>query len=458
MEVKKQNQTQLLMSLLLLLVTLTFSNCSKQVDMAAPEIPVMEADIRDASVLEISSASTGIYSINAGAAVSDGGYAYKVYGLPGTGDSESNKSLSMLRIFENGKELGPGHSSHSEIRSIGRGRFSHWLSNLYFSSSDNTDPKTNGRTYTYTLEGERPAAAIPNQQLSVPVGFASVNGQTTGGAGGQTITVNSYYSLKNAVESALPLIIRVSGTIRGTGFLNVKSNKTIQGTKGSSLEGVALLMYGSSNIIVQNMTIKNVIAYSNIIIKEGAHHIWIDHCDLSSDRAHAWDYYDGLLDVGRRADYITLSWNRLHDNNIAVLIGFGDNNTDDKGHLRVTLHHNYFYNISERQPSTRFGYIHCFNNYMRNGTGYAIGVTMGATVRTDNNYFENQGVPIYTDYNLKPGYVSGASTNIYSNSKANRISTSASSWLPPYEYKSVLIAAESVPSTIAAKSGAILGI
>src|SRR5690606_21423238 len=102
-----------------------------------------------------------------------------------------------------------------------------------------------------------------------------------------------------------------------------------------------------------------------------------------------------------------------------LLIGSGDQQTTDIGHLRVTMYGNYFYNISERQPSTRFGYMHVFNNYFRNGSGYAIGSTMNATVRTDNNYFENQNIPIYTNYNAKPGVVSGANTNIYKNSGAN---------------------------------------
>lgn len=288
------------------------------------------------------------------------------------------------------------------------------------------------------------------------VGYASVNGKTTGGAGGEIVTVNSFYSLKRAVEFNVPLIILVSGKIRGSGLLNVKSNKTIRGLKGSALEGISLMIYNSSNVIIQNMTIRNVVSYSNIIIKENAHHVWIDHCDLSSDRNHGWDYYDGLLDVGRRADYVTLSWNRLHDNHIPLLIGFGDENTDDAPHLHVTVCYNYFYNVSERQPGTRFGHIHCFNNYLSNGSGYGIGITMNATVRTDNNYFENQAIPVFTEYNAKPGFISGLETNIYKKCGASRISTNRSSWKPGYEYRSVLMPAAVVPAMVSKKAGATL--
>jgi len=100
------------------------------------------------------------------------------------------------------------------------------------------------------------------------------------------------------------------------------------------------------------------------------------------------------------------------------------------------------------------------NNLQRRTSGvstdYGIGVTMGAVVRTDNNYFEGQRYPIYTEFNAKPGFVSGASTNIYTSSGANKISTVASTWVPAYEYKSVLIPAANVPATVTANSGAIL--
>lgn len=57
-------------------------------------------------------------------------------------------SASALRLFEDGRELGPAHASHSDIRQLGAGRYSHWGNQLYFSTSDNSDPRTNGRRYS----------------------------------------------------------------------------------------------------------------------------------------------------------------------------------------------------------------------------------------------------------------------------------------------------------------------
>ncbi len=399
-------------------------------------------------------------SLKVASAQKESGNSYYLDGNFGiTGDSQSSPTSSTLKIYENGKELGPAHSSHKEIRSIGNGRFSHWENELYFSSSDNSDPRTNGRRYTYTvgvgvadnpLLSTNPTAPIGTD---VPVGFAMVNGSTTGGKGGKTVTVTSLNELKKAASSKEPMIIQVSGIYTGTGMINVSSNKTIIGLKGATLNGVGLAVYEASNVIIKNMKINKVVGGDCITIKFASHHIWVDHCELWQDRNHGWEYYDELLEVTDRSDYVTISNTKFHDTHIALLIGSGDQQTTDIGHLRVTLYGNYFYNVSERQPSTRFGYMHVFNNYFLDGSGYAIGSTMNATVRTDNNYFENQKVPITTVYNSKPGVISGANTNFYKNSGDNKISTAASTWIPGYEYKSKLIAAADVASRVASEAG-----
>lgn len=54
---------------------------------------------------------------------------------------------SQLMLLEDGKPLKP-HEAHVLILDEGLGRFSHWGAHgLLFSSSDNTDPRTNGREY-----------------------------------------------------------------------------------------------------------------------------------------------------------------------------------------------------------------------------------------------------------------------------------------------------------------------
>jgi len=58
----------------------------------------------------------------------------------------------LAQLYEDGQPLGPGGSLHADIGTLGDGRFSLWNDGyLYFSASDNSDPRTNGRQYTLVL-------------------------------------------------------------------------------------------------------------------------------------------------------------------------------------------------------------------------------------------------------------------------------------------------------------------
>jgi hypothetical protein len=54
---------------------------------------------------------------------------------------------SGLELYEDGVKLPFGHSPHDAIRALGLGRYSHWGRRIYFASSDNSDPRVNGRRY-----------------------------------------------------------------------------------------------------------------------------------------------------------------------------------------------------------------------------------------------------------------------------------------------------------------------
>jgi hypothetical protein len=81
------------------------------------------------------------------------GFAYTA-GVQHGAPSDVAGGHSDLVLMENGKPLGPAHSAHADIRKDGQGRYSHWgARTLYFSTSDNTDPKTNGREYKVVYPG-----------------------------------------------------------------------------------------------------------------------------------------------------------------------------------------------------------------------------------------------------------------------------------------------------------------
>lgn len=71
-------------------------------------------------------------------------------------DMSARPGSSKLRFLEQGKPIGAPHSVHAEIERLGGGRFSHWGHQLVFSASDNSDPRTNGRSYAVSYAVSAP--------------------------------------------------------------------------------------------------------------------------------------------------------------------------------------------------------------------------------------------------------------------------------------------------------------
>lgn len=448
-----------------LMAIVFFGSCKKGNEASSSLADSTSSVSNFSSSQAILAASTSSIAINLSGLKSDGGYAYKLgYPLSVSGDANGSPAVSKLRLFENGVELKLPHSVHQDIRNLGKGRFSHWGTALYFSASDNTNPAKNGRKYTYTLDGSTGAASSSAAKTALPVGvnagllgYAMVNGTTTGGAGGQSVTVTTLSALKAAVGDNAAKIIYVSGAIKGSGneYIYVKSNKTIIGKPGASIEGINFYIFTVSNIIVQDLRFKNYVTDAALQIKMASHHIWVDHCEFSTDRNHGWDYWGKDIAITREADFVTVSWCKFHDTNLSVLISGGiAGHESDKGKLHVTMHHNYWYNVAEREPTMNYGSVHMFNNYHLNNSGYSLGARAGGTVRTDNEYFSGCKKPISTSLaGDPPGYFSGVNTNIYLNCGSNTITTPISSWVPSYSYNNALDAAADVPNLVTQGTG-----
>ena len=74
----------------------------------------------------------------------------------------SHDRPSAAIVLENGRPLaGPANALHDDVRTLGGGRFSFWYDYVYFSTSDNSDPRTNGRRYEiqYTVNRLRDLVA-----------------------------------------------------------------------------------------------------------------------------------------------------------------------------------------------------------------------------------------------------------------------------------------------------------
>jgi pectate lyase len=264
-----------------------------------------------------------------------------------------------------------------------------------------------------------------NGSVGQPIGFATLNGGTSGGKGGETVVASTYDQLKSYAESSTPYVIMVEGTISNGangGTISVKSNKSIVGVGSTAfLNGIGLNINNSNNIIIQNLRISliGVTTRTNtsgvytssgddglpkILVNDGdtisisgtSKNLWIDHCELfSEDPAQQTnkDLYDGLIDIKGQAGFITISWCNFHDHHKGGLVGASD--TDLYADRKVTLHHNYYRNVKLRIPMYRGATGHFFNNYVVAATD-ASEIRAGTCLRVEKNYYEALHFSIYT--------------------------------------------------------------
>ena len=219
-----------------------------------------------------------------------------------------------------------------------------------------------------------------------PVGFGA---NTTGGAGGDTVTVSDADAFVRAVQSDGPLVVRVDGTIRLTGMTKVASDKTIVGVGGNGrIDGSGLNVSRVSNVIIQNLTFSN--SNDDGVNVEYSTDVWIDHNDFTNPK-------DGAVDIKRASTNITVSWNHAYDVDKNMLLGHSDDNGgEDVGRLNVTYHHNWFDGTTQRNPRVRFGDpVHVFNNYYNDIGSYGVASTVDAGVLVEGNYFENTADPFH---------------------------------------------------------------
>ncbi len=282
------------------------------------------------------------------------------------------------------------------------------------------------------------------------IGYSTVqddNGtpyMTIGGVLGSEIEVESFENLKTYLNNDNPYVVQISKKIVGSENVKVGSNKSIFGVGDSAhLQGIGLELSDARNIIIQNLKISHVTPQDAIEINN-SQNVWIDHCELFSDREHEEDYYDGLLDIKNESSFITVSWSKFHDHYKTILISSGDTQFADTT-IRVTFHHNYFYNCGSRLPSIRFGKTHIFNNYYKN-CSTAINSRMGACVRVERNFFNQVGTAVMMEYSSEKGSVELID---------NRFGTSGYATTPacilnvPYEYTSQLDETKHIPFLIA---------
>ncbi len=120
-------------------------------------------------------------------------------------------SLSELLLFEDDNMLDPAHVQHEAIRQEGRGRFSHWGKDIYMSSSDNSDPRTNGRRYKIAYPLKAPFSIV---LFSLFVSVLSLPFAASTAAGRKRIYKHYYVPVMVIVTSIVIAIIPIELFLR----------------------------------------------------------------------------------------------------------------------------------------------------------------------------------------------------------------------------------------------------
>lgn len=196
--------------------------------------------------------------------------------------------------------------------------------------------------------------------------------------------------------------------------IDVGANTTIVGVGEVRLTGFTLNIDRVNNVIVRNLQLSDAYdcfpgwngdtwktEWDNLVVS-GSTHVWLDHLTLDDGEtvdAEQPEYFgepflrhDGLLDVVRQADLVTISWSRMVGHDKSLLWGNGDGATGDRGRLRVTLHHNELVDLEQRAPRVRFGQAHVYNNVYRvtspDRYQYSWGAGVESSIIARNNTFD----------------------------------------------------------------------
>ncbi len=232
-------------------------------------------------------------------------------------------------------------------------------------------------------------------------------------------------ALCGRAADSTPIVIEVEGTINhgntskvsGTscntadGVIELKqiSNVTIVGVGGGAVfDQIGIHIRESSNIIIQNVTVKNVKKSGSptsnggdaIGMESGVRNVWVDHTTLEASGGES-EGYDGLFDMKADTRYVTLSYSILRNSGRGGLVGSSES---DVSNGFVTYHHNLYENIDSRAPLLRGGVGHMFNNHYVRINSSGINSRAGARAKVENNYFEDSKDVLGTFYTDAAGY------------------------------------------------------
>jgi autotransporter-associated beta strand protein len=288
-------------------------------------------------------------------------------------------------------------------------------------------------------------------RASAQDGFAMVNGTTTGGTGGPVVTVTNGTDFNTQINIAGPRIIQVQGVL-SVGRIFTTANKTIIGLGTDATLFGNLNVSDTTNVILRNLRVTGP-ANDGFTIWN-AQHVWIDHCTF-------YDTGDGLCDINRGSQYVTVSWCKffyvLQVEHRFTMIADGYINAGVTNFGYYTMHHNWWSTrANERMPASSDGRIHMYNNYFDcTNNSYSSNARNDTQILSVSNYYAGVHSPLYADAG-STGLIRTMG-NIYVGTSGNPPAPGTDTLgpdldPPPYSY--VADPAASVPSIVMAGAGA----
>ncbi len=264
----------------------------------------------------------------------------------------------------------------------------------------------------------------------------------TGGVLGTVVYVSNISDLQKYASGSTPYMIIINANISATDLtkVTVGKNKTFIGKFGSgTLNNIHFRCISSSgNVIFKNITFKHDASKNEnddiqMYISNG-NNFWVDHCTFTGHTSMTSTDVDKHMYVGLKADYVSVTGCYFGGHKYGLILGYPEEDgvgTYD-GYPRMTIANNYFYNNYTRAPGLmRYGYFHCYNNYIY---GFNLGYTpyTGCNIYSEKNYFDkgNYAGCVVDDH----GVGSFTDTGSVLTSSVSDLKTGSTSWRPISNY------------------------
>ncbi|MEO3940712.1 right-handed parallel beta-helix repeat-containing protein [Paenarthrobacter nicotinovorans] len=294
---------------------------------------------------------------------------------------------------------------------------------------------------------------------AAPTGFAGIAAHgrdgTTGGAGGRLVHAGTPDQLRGFAKSAEALVVILHGELVFPQYekLTVTSNKSFLGAgEGAAVVNAGFKLVNVANVVFRNFTVRDSYIPGDFVGKrpdndrdgiqmDTSTHVWVDHM-------HFTRLGDGLVDIRKDCDNVTLSWNVFSDHNKALGEGWTQNVV-----TRLTLHHNWIRNTHQRNASLdNTAASHVFNNYLEDISSYGMLGRNAALLVVEGNYFRDVRNPLH---HQGPGGELVARNNVFVECTGNTGEERGTAFVPPYSYE--LTPPKALPALVRAFGGPLGG-